>query len=241
MRKFVLAALALGLISTAFAQKDSTQHSILPSKKEAPSNDHFLIQLGYLSWKNKPDSINTKGFPRSINLYLMMNFPFKTDPHWSVALGPGIATDNMYFNKMNVGITGTSTSIRFQNVSDTIHFRKTKLSTVFLELPVELRYRFNPNNDRKSVKLALGAKVGLLMNAHTRQVDLQNSGGQLINAYTEKLASKNYFSKQRLSVQARVGYGVFSLFASYSITPVFKQGYGPQVRPLSIGITLSGL
>src|SRR3982750_3011380 len=153
MRKIVIAALAVCLVSTAFAQ-DSTHHRIIPSEKEAPSNDHFLIQLGYLSWTGKPDSINTKGFPRSINVYVMLNFPFQTDPHWSVGIGPGIATDNMVFDKMLVGIKENTPTIRFNDASDTSHFKKFKLTTAFFEVPVELRYRFNPENDKKSVKLA---------------------------------------------------------------------------------------
>ena len=242
MRKIVFAVLAVCLVSSAFAQKDSTIRKILPaSKKEAPSNDHFFIQLGYLSWTGKPDSIKTKGLPRSLNMYVMLNFPFKTNPHWSVALGPGIASDNMYFDKMTVGIARTTPTVQFHNVADSNHFKKYKLSTNYLEAPVELRYRFNPDNDRKSVKLAVGAKVGLLINAHVKGTNLQNSGGQTINDYTAKESSKRYLTKQRLSVMGRIGVGSFSLFASYSVSPLFQEGLGPAIHPLSIGLNISGL
>jgi hypothetical protein len=241
MRKILFTALAICFASLVFAQNDSTIRRILPNKKETPSNDHFMIQLGYLSWVGKPDSISTKGFPRSLNFYLMLNFPFKTDPHWSVALGPGIASDNMIFDKMTVGIADLTSTVAFHDVSDTSHFKRYKLTTAFLEVPVELRYRFNPDNDKKSVKLALGAKVGTLINAHTKGVILQNGTNQTLNDYTLKQSSKRFFSKQRLSVMGRIGYGSFSLFASYSVTPVFKEGLGPTVRPLTIGLTLSGL
>ncbi|MGZ3998806.1 MAG: porin family protein [Flavisolibacter sp.] len=242
MRKIVFAVLAVCLVSSAFAQKDSTIRKILPaSKKEAPSNDHFFIQLGYLSWTGKPDSIKTKGLPRSLNMYVMLNFPFKTNPHWSVALGPGIASDNMYFDKMTVGIARTTTTVHFNNVADSNHFKKYKLSTNYLEAPVELRYRFNPDNDRKSVKLAVGAKVGLLINAHVKGTNLQNSSDQTINDYTAKESSKRFLTKQRLSVMGRVGIGSFTLFASYSISPLFQEGLGPAIHPLSIGLNISGL
>jgi len=240
MRKIIIAAIIVCLVNLAFGQ-DSTIRRVLPSKKEAPSNDHFLIQLGYLNWSGQPDSIRTKGFPRSLNFYLMLNFPFRTDPHWSVALGPGIASDHMVFDKMTLGIKDPTPSIRFNDVSDTAHFKRYKLVTAYLEVPVELRYRFNPDNDKKSVKIAIGAKVGTLINAHTKGVNLQNSSNQSINDYTVKEASKRFFNRQRLSVMGRVGYGPLSLFASYSVTPVFKEGLGPAVRPLTVGLTLSGL
>ena len=83
--------------------------------------------------------------------------------------------------------------------------------------------------------------MGTLLNAHTKEVELQTSTGQTLNAYTQKESSKRFFNKQRLSVMGRVGIGSWTLFASYSITPVFKDALGPQVRPLTIGLTLSGL
>jgi len=200
-----------------------------------------MIQLGHLSWTGKPDSINTKGLPRSLNIYVLLNFPFKTNPRWSVALGPGIATDNMYFDEMTVGIKDNTPGVVFDDVSDTAHFKKYKLSTAFLEAPVELRYRFNPNDDSRSVKLAIGAKIGTLLAAKVKGVELQNAADQTLNDYTLKEKSKRFFNKQRLSVTGRVGYGAFSLFASYSVTPLFREGLGPTIRPLTIGLTLSGL
>lgn len=242
MRKIVIALIVICSASSAFAQKDSTIRRMLPaSKKETPSNDHFFIQIGHLTWMDKPDSIKTKGIPRSLNIYMLLNFPFKTNPHWSVAIGPGIASDNMYFDKMTVGIKDNTSSVRFNDVSDTVHFKRYKLSTNFLEVPVELRYRFKPDDDRHSVKIALGAKVATLLNAHIKGKILQNAGNQTLNDYTLKESSKQFFSKQRLSVMGRVGIGPYSLFASYSITPLFKEGLGPSMRPLTIGLTLSGL
>jgi hypothetical protein len=56
-----------------------------------------------------------------------------------------------------------------------------------------------------------------------------------------KESSTKFFNKNRLSVTGRVGYGHFSLFGSYQLTTLFKDGFGPSVRPFSIGLTLSGL
>ena len=242
MRRIVSTVLAFCLVSFAFAQSDS----IPPKPKinigaEARSNDHFLIQLGYTSWIGKPDSIKTKGFPRTFNMYLMLDFPFKTNPHWSVAIGPGIATDNIYFDKSYVGIKDNVSTLRFQNLKDTTHFKKYKLATAYLEAPIELRYRTNPGDDKKSVKIAIGAKIGTLLNAHVKGKELEDKAGNSLNSYTQKENSKKFFNKNRLSLMARLGYGHYSLFASYAITPLFKEGLGPTVRPLTIGLTLSGL
>ena len=142
---------------------------------------------------------------------------------------------------MYVGIKDNTPSLRFVDVKDTSHFKKYKLATTFLEVPVELRFRFNPNDDRRSVKIALGAKVGTLLNAHVKGKELRNKQGDAIGDYTVKENSKRFFNKNRLSVMGRIGFGHFSFYTSYAITPLFREGLGPDVKPLTMGLTLSGL
>ena len=52
--------------------------------------DHLMIQLGMYNWAQKPDSIRTKGVGRTANLYLLFDFPFKTNPKFSAAIGLGL-------------------------------------------------------------------------------------------------------------------------------------------------------
>src|SRR5258705_2334340 len=140
--KKILPLAACILFATSLFAQDSTEIA----KKKRPidlsnrANDHFLLQLGYTSWAGKPDSINTGSFSKSINVYFMFDFPFKTNPHLSMAFGPGVATDHILFNKTFVGIKDLTTTLHFTDQSDTNHFKKTKLTTAYLEAPVEFRY-----------------------------------------------------------------------------------------------------
>lgn len=206
------------------------------------SKDHFMFQTGYNMWTQAPDSIQTKGLARSVNVYFMMDFPFKSDPRLSVAIGGGIASDHQYFKNSYVDVAGTKANrLGFYNVADTTHFKKYKLNTTYLEAPVEMRFSSNPENPNKTFKAAIGLKFGYLASAGTKGKNLLNYKGNLINAYTEKEKSKKYFSTSRLSLTGRVGYGVFSLYASYQINSFVKDGYGPDIRPMQIGLTISGL
>lgn len=204
------------------------------------ANDHLLIQFGVTNWAGIPDSINTKGFSKSFNAYFMFDFPFKSNPHLSMAFGPGIASDHIVFGNTHVGIRDAKSSIYFTNVSDTDHYKKTKLATVYLEAPIEFRYSGDPLNGR-GFKAAIGVKVGTMLNAHTRSTKYVNKSGNSISDHTEKESSKKFFNKNRLSLMGRIGYGHISLFGSYQATALFKDGFGPVVRPYTIGITLSGL
>jgi hypothetical protein len=238
-----MTALAFCLVHFAFAQNDSTAKKSTTTTKYTPtrSNDHFVMQFGYTTWTNMPDSIKTTGFPRTFNVYLMMDFPFRTNPRWSVAIGPGIGADNMFFDKMTVGIKDPTPTLIFKDVSDTAHFKKYKLATAYLEAPVELRYKTDPNDDANSVKFALGVKVGTLLSAGVKGKNQENSAGNTTLEYIVKEKSKRFFNKARFAGIFRVGYGHFTLFATYAITPIFKEGFAPTMRPLTFGLTLSGL
>lgn len=205
------------------------------------SKDHLLLQLGGAMWQNKPDSIKTAGLSRTFNVYLMLDFPFKTAPKFSLALGPGFATDHVFLDKMTAGITGTGSQLVFRNAKDTLRFKKYKVATAFLEVPVELRFSSNPDADGKSLKAAIGLKAGTMLAAWVKGKDLENAAGNTTNPYILKEKSKKYFNTTRFSATARLGYGHFTVFGSYAFTPLLKEGMGPKMNAASIGLTLSGL
>ena len=249
----MILCLVFGSVGIAVAQDSTktvdTAAKPKPARKDwskvtmARSNDHFLIQVGKDSWAKSPDSIDMKSLSRSFAVYLMMDFPFKTNPHLSVALGLGISSSNIYFKDTYIDISGKNNSqvVRFQNVKDTTHFKKFKLQTAFLEIPLEFRYSSNPENPNKSWKGAIGAKIGTMLSAHTKGKNLLNGSDQNINSFTQKEKSKRYFNKTRFAVTGRIGYGSLSLFTAWQVNSYFKEGLGPDVRPYTIGLTISGL
>jgi hypothetical protein len=199
--------------------------------------DHLMIQIGMYNWASKPDSITTKGVGRTFNLYLMFDFPFKTNPKISVALGPGIGTDNIYFDKMNINIQNRA---KAQFNRDTVNkFKKYKLNVGYLEIPVELRFSSSPQNMNKGFKFALGGKLGTLMDAKTKAKVDQDVNGY--GGYIEKIKDKKFFNGTRLVATARIGYGHFTVFGAYTVTEFFKEFQGPSVKPWSLGLTISGL
>lgn len=241
MRKLIFLAVSLFVLQTSFAQDTTLRRPVTRTQKAPATGDHLMIQLGYTFWNGKPDTINTKGFSRSFNFYIMFAFPFKTNPKLSVALGPGLATDHIFFDRMDVRIRDNSSTLVFDNVSDTNYFKKYKLATSYLEVPVELRFSSNPYNDGKSFKVALGAKVATLLSAWTKGSDLANKSGNTINEFIEKEKSKRFFNGTRISLMGRIGIGHFTLFGTYALSPLLEDGVGPVLKPVTIGLTLSGL
>ena len=239
MRKIFAIVFACTISILAFSQtKPSTQ-----AKLGNRAADHLVIQLASNFWSGTADSVSKyiNSFNRSANVYLMYDKQFKTNPRLSAGIGVGVGTSNIYFNKMETRITAFNPKLPFVRTDTGNNFKKYKLATAYLEIPVELRFIAKPETPNKSLKAAIGVKVGTLLNAHTKGRNLQNSAGNKLNGFTSKESSKSFFNTTRVAATARVGYGIFSLFGAYNVTGIFKDGVAPDTKLIQVGITISGL
>jgi len=262
MKKIILLVIVLSASTAAiFAQqtkasKDSikiaspTYNRPVPQKKDwskvdlskRPA-DHFVIQYGYEGWAGAPDSIRTKGFGRHFNFYFMIDKPMKTDPHYSVAYGIGVGTDNIFFDNEIVHLESTGNTLPFSDVSNGTHFAKFKLTTMYAEIPAEIRFYQDPENKTTGWKGALGVKAGILLKSYTKGKNLEDASGNSVYGptYIEKVSNKRFLDGTRLAVSGRVGYGFISLHGDFNVLGVIKSGAGPTINAYSIGISIGGL
>ncbi len=262
MKKLFVIALAFLATTAAIAQKkDSTAVITKPVPATTPvapapakkdwskislsrrANEHLMIELAYNNWAAAPDTIHINGFCRTVNVYFMFDFPFKTDPRFSVGAGLGLGCDNTFFNKQELKMTALNTdNLAFTNEIDQQHYKKNKLVTTYLQIPIELRYAVDPENTNSSWKFAVGVRVGLLMSAYYKGKTLQNDVNQTIGNYTIKESSKQFFNTPQLVGTLRVNKGVIGLFGQFQATALMKaDGNNPAVYPFAFGIVLSGL
>lgn len=237
MRKVALLLICSITSLGVFAQ----QKNVIPTTKRAA--DHLMIQLSYDNWLGMPDSIKDakKGFSRGANVYFMLDKQFKSNPKFSIGFGLGVSTSHMFFDKMEIDIKSIEPKLPFINKEGDYHFKKYKLSTTHVEIPVEFRFMDKPATPNKSIKAAVGVKVGTLLKAQTKGKDYRDPSGNSIVNYTHKESSKVYFNSTRISATGRIGYGIVSLFGSYSFNNLFKDGVAAEIHPMQIGITISGL
>ena len=220
-------------------KKDWSKVKLDPKK----AADHFMIELGYDNWANTPDSIHIQGFNRSFNFYFMYNFPFKSDVRWSVAAGIGIGSSNIFFHNQEVLVNAsfTNQTLAFPDETGNTHFKKYKLVFTYLEVPIELRFAVDPTDMDHSWKVAVGAKVGLMLSAYTKGKDLISGSGASQGNYIEKESSKAFFNTPKFEPTIRVSKGVVGIFGQFQINSPIKASAGPAVFPFSTGIVLSGL
>jgi hypothetical protein len=226
MKKIILSGLcSLLIFAQAYAQ------SPVPAVNH--SHDFLVVQLSYDMWPGAPDSVQTGGFSRGLNIAFMWDFPFNSGSHFSVAPGLGISSSNIFFKHQTAAIGSLAPTLNFDRDTVYKHF---KLATAYVEIPIELRYRQFSDNANKGLKAGVGLKFGALLNAHTKGKKAMAGVKQV-----DKISNKRYFERWRVAGTVRVGYGNFAVFANYSFTPLLKQNAGPEINPLQVGLCVSGL
>lgn len=243
MKRFLLIVSLIVASNCLFAQTETDSVVVAaPSEKWSKGQmsrraaDHFVLQLGYHGWASQPDTLRTGGLSRTFNFHFMFDFPFKSSPQFSAAIGVGVGTDNMFFKNTTIDLRKSPLSFRNDTVNQ---YKKYKLATTYLEAPVELRFASDPTRMNKTFKAAVGMKVGTMIDAHTKARYTRDTEGY--GGYTARVKDRRNFNSTRLAATARVGYGPFSIFGTFQVNQFIRDGYGPDVRPYTIGIALSGL
>ena len=242
MRK-ILALVALLMIpaTVLLAQDGATMNSnAVPPPIVKPSRDFVMLQLNYVNWIKKPDSINTKAFGYGFNGFICYDFPIRRS-NLSFAAGLGINVNVVYLDLQQ--ITNTDTAAAYNQarflpnpVNDSVNFKRYKFVTTYLQAPFELRYFSNMKNRNKGFKAAIGMQIGTLLGSDAKS--LVSIGGTNVKY---KVNTKRYVSPWNFAATARVGWGNFSIFGSYNLTKVFKVNDGPAITPMAVGICLTGL
>ncbi len=228
MKLVKIICIALLAHTTCIAQTSKAKKT-----SSTPSKDYVMLQLGYDTWLNAPDSLHIGGLGRCANIYLMYDFPIQKS-NFSFAAGAGIGTSHIFLKDTKAIINDTASQVKF--VADTL-YKRYKYATSYIEAPFEVRYFSNTEDRNKGFKAALGLRVGALVAAHTKG-KYKYAGKPIV----EKVSTKRFIETYRVAATARVGWGNFSVFTSYSLNNLFRLNNGPQnISPLSIGLCLSGL
>ena len=243
MKKIVFVIIACLSINFVFAQETTTAKTPQNINLANRAADHLMIQFSSDHLTGMPDSISShqSGFSRGFNMYVMTDKPFRSSPKFSIGFGIGVGSSNISFKKINIDVKSLTTRLPFTPLDSSNHFKKYKLSTSFVEVPLEFRFMSKPQTPSKSWKIAIGGKVGQLINVHTKGKDLQDKNNNTINTYSEKENDKKFFNATRLMATARIGYGIFSFYGSYQINNILKDVSGAPMKLYQIGFTLSGL
>jgi hypothetical protein len=225
MKKILLiVSVSLVLNNLASAQNDS---GTLFTEKITTGIDIFNDLV-----MDAPDGITFRGFNPGVNIYAMHNFPIG-ESNFAFAAGLGLGMHNLYSNGLLQDTSGVSflSKIPDKNANGgDLNYKKSKISLTYIDVPLELRFK-----TESGFRIAVGFKAGYLLNAHTKYKgdDLEDGSKTKI-----KMSQLPNFQKWRFGPSFQVGYKWVNLTGFYSVSKIFEENLGPQIYPVSIGLSL---
>ncbi|MDB5284764.1 MAG: PorT family protein [Bacteroidota bacterium] len=210
------------------------------------SKDHLYVDLLATNWDYHPNNgdsrwgeagstLKTKVYSRGINIGFNWDFRIKGS---RVSIAPGIAYSgvNIYERSALTDSAGTGISFKSLNYGTDTSVKVNKISLQYVEIPIELRIRTNPDKFGQMWKVAIGFKAGVRVDVHTKE---KLKDGSTTKVYVERRFGD--FNQFRMGPTLRVGYSFFNITAYYGVLNVFKANLGPTAHEFAFGISFTAL
>ncbi|MEO8087891.1 MAG: DUF2807 domain-containing protein [Bacteroidota bacterium] len=188
-------------------------------KMEVPKGYEFL-------------DLNTgKSICVSLNL-LQKNFRLGHSNAWFFT-GLGLTWNNYRFDK-NVNLTSAADTISGDfDTTSTRTYTKSKLTAAYLTLPLMFEF-FTSNKSKNALHLGVGAMLGYKIGSHTKTKFTESGSTEKPKQYDDF-----YLNPFRYGARVSIGYRKFNVFADYYASTLFRDKKGPELFPVSVGITLA--
>lgn len=150
----------------------------------------------------------------------------------SLIYGAGVDWNNYRF-KNNVDLM-KDTSILTYTINNNINYKKNKLVSTYLTVPVMLKFKFGKSKRKDSFKIAIGPQFGYLLSSYQKK-KWESNGKQ-------KTKVKGDYNLDEL----RIGYSLYlgskdvNFYFRYFPESTFKKDQGPDVNTICAGLVFGG-
>lgn len=243
----LLFAISLSAIS------QSTETKKTGARPDIPGT--FTIELGLNRALSAPSAFKLGLWgSRTVNVYYQYEMRILKS-HFSFVPGIGLSLERFKFRSGHILSLSKEDDVYFGPVANsdsvvlypvTTHklysLRKSQFINNYVEVPLELKYTLNPDDPSRSFKISIGGRVGYMYDAYTKIKYKQE--GEI-----KQIKDKQNFNltRFRYGAFAKIGFGSFSLFGYYNLTPLFKKDKGfyeaglpnNSMNTMTVGISLS--
>ncbi len=220
MRKRIIFAVLFAILAVASlqAQENNDKHKDMS----------WGIDVYHDFWQGLPEGMEPHTILPGYNAFALYNFQIGKSA-FDFSAGISLGTHNLKNNtRLALDTNGIST---FNVIPDTVSYKKSKLSLTYWDIPLEVKYQ-----SKKGILIGLGFKYGFLLKAQTKY-KRDNPATEAADMITTKEAGLPNFESNRYGLTLRAGYKKLSLYGYYSLSQVFTPGRGPEMFPISVGIT----
>ena len=182
-------------------------------------------------WQDVPEGVDPKTINPGVNIFGSYNF-FFGESNFSFSPGIGLGVHNMFNESFVETINDSSYFIPITDEIPNLSYKKSKFTTTYFDIPMEFRFK-----SKSEFRIAIGFKFGFLIRALTKyKGDDYLSNTNKVVIYKKKIIQG--VEKNRYGFTGRIGYKWLNLWGYYQLSTLFIQGKGPEMYPISIGLTL---
>lgn len=236
MKTLFLNIAFLGLFFSGFSQEITE-----PDSTKMP-NDQIICNLLTNTLLNTPKDMKLMPVSVGVEVYGMTPIIGKKSS-FSIAIGCGIGANNYHnncipYNSINNTYPYNVDSIYFSQIPGDYEYIKNKLTTAYVDIPLEIRYRTKPNLKNRNFKVAIGGKFGYMISSY---IKYKGEDFRALSSKTVKFKEYNIDNLYdfRYGAFLRVGYGKINFIINYTLSPLFEKDKGPDMIPVSFGFSFT--
>ena len=191
--------------------------------------DQFYLGVTYNVILNKPDGVTQDNFSYGLQGGFIKDIPLNTRRNLGIGIGLGYAYNNYY---TNLFVNETESGLEYTVLDSDISYKRNKLDTHVIEMPIEFRWRTSTPSDYKFWRVYAGMKLGYVVGSRSKFVSNE-----------EKISFNNSdISNFRYGIMLNFGFSTFNVHAYYALSNLFNDGVTTvegdpiEFRPLRIGI-----
>ena len=197
------------------------------------TTDDFELLLGFNNFTQK-----TQGKPYDLNpfgsRYVALNWHYRTriggdNSKFYLKYGLEVAWNNyMFEDKFRIVKNDSASFVSgVDNSNSNAKIRKSKLTTTFLNAPIELQFK------KKNFRASVGGFVGYRLGSYSKVVYSVDGDTKKDRDY-----SNFFLNNWQYGLRATVGVKHVDFFVNYHLSNLFTDKKGPELTPFSFGIKL---
>lgn len=237
MKKTFLTFLILATTILSYAQnnnKASNQSKVVKEQAGRPDiPGDLFVELGFSLLSDAPESMDMSWWgSKALNIYYQ--YPMNIGKSsFSFHPGIGIGTEKYAFDGYKTLDIDSDGNTEIASIDSSSSINKSKFGLLYLDIPLEIRWRSNKYDPRRGFNVAIGVKGGILLQSKTKV----------------KYSDITYKEKRDFNIQTfrygafgKFGFGSFNLYYYYSLSQMFESGKGPdetETFPMQVGISFA--
>ncbi|MBT1707718.1 outer membrane beta-barrel protein [Fulvivirgaceae bacterium PWU5] len=239
IRRIAVVIAFVALVAQAFGQETTTTTTTKrKGHPDIPGN--FTLELGVNRASGAPDNFSLGLWgSRTVNIYYQYDIRILKSG-FSFIPGIGLSMERFKFkNEYTLAYNADSVFMVSPATAGFSNLKKSMLITNYVEVPLELCFRTNPEDPARSFRISIGGRVGYMFDSFGK-IKYKEDGE------VKKIKDKQDFglNKFRYGVFGKIGVGNFSVFGYANMTDLFKDGLSQNRQPVdfstfTVGISLS--